>query len=495
MTTGDGHTMRRMRTALVAVLSMLTLVASGCGGETTGAGEGAAAELLRAGALVYWETESDPESGQWRQVEDLLERFPDREKWLAELRSSFEDETNLTWDEVKGALGDQFALAVYARSTTDVNVVGLMNPEDPDKTIELVNRSNEESEPDDRIVARKVGDWLALSNEEASIDAALKGEGEDALSGVQRFQDGMAELPDDALSRVYVDVAAALDAFGDADPETTQSFRMLGLDELDFAGAWARAREDGAELAGVLSGEGADKLLGAAEEYSSSLLDLVPADAFAFATFQGQGLTEQLEAFQGNPLYSMALRDFEQQAGVDVKELVSLFKGEVAFYAAPGSPVPELTLLLDADDPAQARQSADRLLRSLAERAGGEVTEDGDVTTAVFEGFTVNLGTVEGTLVLTTTKDAIAGLGQGEKLADSNRYEDALEAAGAPDQYTGLLYVDLAETIELIMGFASSAGETVPSEVSRNLEPLRSVVAYGGKDGDSGTALVFVEIQ
>jgi hypothetical protein len=35
----------------------------------------------------------------------------------------------------------------------------------------------------------------------------------------------------------------------------------------------------------------------------------------------------------------------------------------------------------------------------------------------------------------------------------------------------------------------------VPGEVSRNLEPLRSVVGYGEKDGDSGTSLVFVEIQ
>lgn len=495
MPTGRGPTMRRMRTALVAVLSTLVLVASGCGGETAGAGEAGAAELLKTGALVYWETESDPESGQWQQAKELLERFPDGEKWLAELRKSFEEDSKVTWEEVKGALGDKLAVAVYARSTTDVNVVGLLNPYDPDKTTELVNRANAESEPDDRIVVRKVDGWLALSNEDASIDAALKGEGDDALSGVQRFQDAMEELPDDALSRAYLDVAAALDVFGGVAPEATQSFRMLGLDQIDFAGAWVKAREDGAELAGVLSGEGADKLLGAADEYSSALLDLVPADAFAFATFQGQGLTEQFEAFQGNPLYGMALRDFEQEAGVNLEELVRLFEGEVAFYAAPGSPVPELTLLLDADDLAQARQAADRLLRSLASRAGAEVTEDGDVTTAVFEGFTVNVGTVDSTLVITTTKDAIARLGEGEKLADSDRYRNALEAAGAPDQYTGLLYVDLAQTIELIMGFASSSGETVPSEITRNLDPLRSVVAYAWKDGNLGRSLVFVEIE
>jgi hypothetical protein len=47
----------------------------------------------------------------------------------------------------------------------------------------------------------------------------------------------------------------------------------------------------------------------------------------------------------------------------------------------------------------------------------------------------------------------------------------------------------------MIMGFASASGETVPAEISRNLEPLRSLVAYGAKDGDLATSLVFVEIQ
>jgi hypothetical protein len=124
------------------------------------------------------------------------------------------------------------------------------------------------------------------------------------------------------------------------------------------------------------------------------------------------------------------------------------------------------------------------------------VTEDGDVTTAVFDGFTVNLGMVDDTLVLTTTKDAIRDLGGAdEKLADTDRYKDALEAAGAPDQYTGLAWVDLKQTVDLIVGFASLSGETVPPDVSRNLEPLRSLVVYGEKDGNLVKSLVFVGIE
>ncbi len=483
-----------MRIAWAVLVSVVVLVAAGCGG--VGAGQASGAELLKAGALVYWETDSDPDSEQWKQVEELLGRFPDGEKWIAELKKELQAEGDISWEEdIKPALGDQTVAAVYAGSLADVTFVGMTNSKDPDKAVALVKKLNASDEGDDAIT-RVVGDWVVISDKETSIDAALKGEGVQSLADDEGFKSGMAELPDDSLSRVYVDVAAALDAFGDADPASAKTFRMLGLHELEFAGAWAKARDDGAEVAGVLRGEGADKLLGANEPYASELLDLVPANAFAFTSFQGSGVTEQVEALRDNPLSMLGLLDIEKELGVKVEDLVNLFDGEVAFYAAPAAPIPALTLLLDSDDPAQSRQAADRLLRTLTQRAGGEVTEDGDVTTAVLEGITVNLATVEGKLVVTTTKGAIEDLkAPGDKLADSERYKQALEAAGAPGEYTALMYVDLVEAIDLIMGFATASGETVPSEISRNLKPLRSVVAYGGKDGDLARSLVFVEIQ
>jgi hypothetical protein len=485
--------MRMMRVAWAAIVSTLVLVAAGCGSENVGAGESAGAELLKPGALVYADLDSDPESDQWKQVEELVLRFPDGEKWLAELKKEIESGSDITWEEAHETLGGDSAVAVYASSMTDAKVVVLLRPDDVDEALKLIERIQKE-EPDDPLITRRVGDWIAASDKQASIDAALKAEGGQALADGETFQEGMAELPDDALGRVYVDVAAAFKAFGEG-PEA-QALRTFGLNELDFAGAWAKARDDGAELAGVVRGEGADKLLGASEEYSSELLDLVPGDAFAFATFLGTGIGKQVGALRDNPLYGSAFKEFEQETGVTVAEILRLIDGEVAFYAAPGAPIPELTLLVRPDDPAQARESAERLLRALAAMAVGEVTEDGDVTTAVFDGFTVNLGTVEGTLVLTTAKDAIADLGSSpEKLTDTDRYKDALEAAGAPDQYTSLAWIDLKETIDLIMGFALVSGETVPPEISRNLEPLRSLVAFGEKDGNLVKSFAFVGIE
>jgi len=76
-----------------------------------------------------------------------------------------------------------------------------------------------------------------------------------------------------------------------------------------------------------------------------------------------------------------------------------------------------------------------------------------------------------------------------DSLADSDRYQDALEAAKVPEQYTGLAYVDLTKVAALIAAYSDSP------EVRRNLEPLRSLVVFGSKEGDFVSARAFLEID
>jgi hypothetical protein len=127
---------------------------------------------------------------------------------------------------------------------------------------------------------------------------------------------------------------------------------------------------------------------------------------------------------------------------------------------------------------------------------GGEVTEDGAVTTARFGGFTVSVGTTDGAVVVSTSTKVFARSVE-DSLGDSERYQAALEAADAPDEYTGLAYVDITETWELIRSYLGFAGgnDQLPPSVSRNLEPLKSLVAYGTRDGSLSTALAFLEIE
>jgi Protein of unknown function (DUF3352) len=485
-----------MRALYAALLSTLVL-AAGCGGEQVGAVDGASpAAELKPGALAYWETVTDLESDQWQQADELLRRFPDGEKWIAELRRMVA-EKGVDWEQdVKPALGGTTAVAVY-QTSRGPEVLGLTNPEDPDKTVALAGKLDRRS-GGNPTVTRVIGDWVVLADSDAAIDAALKTGSGSSLADDEGFKAALDKLPDDALTRVYADPAAALEAFGSVDRDALPALRMLGLDRLDFAGAWATAKDEGAELAVTAGGEGAAQLLGTGEPYASALLQRVPEDAFAFISFQGRGVTRQFEQFRDNPLFSMAYQQFERELGIELDELVALLDGEVAFYARPGIPIPELTLVLDSDNAEQARASADKLLRTLARKADAPVTEDGDVTTAVFDRLVVNLAAVDGLVVLTTSKRALTELTEsGDKLPDSDRFKAALDTAGVPDEYTGLAYVELAEVVALLQVYLETTGssEQLPPEVARNLEALTSLVAWGTLDGDVASALAFLEID
>ncbi len=249
---------------------------------------------------------------------------------------------------------------------------------------------------------------------------------------------------------------------------------MLGLDKLDFAGAWATAKDDGAELGLALRGDGAEGMFGAGEPYTSKLLKRVPDDALAVATFRADGVRRQLDQFRRNPMFAAALKEFEEEYGVGVDELTSLLNGEVLLYVRKGLPIPELTLVIETNDEARAKATIDRLFRSAGKELGS---------------LQLTTGTLDGALVVSTGRNAVAELDEdGDKLVDSDRYQDALDTAGAPDEYTGLLYVDLADATDLILGYLGVSGQKVPEKVSvTNLEPLKSLVAYGRLDGTLAT--------
>jgi hypothetical protein len=57
------------------------------------------------------------------------------------------------------------------------------------------------------------------------------------------------------------------------------------------------------------------------------------------------------------------------------------------------------------------------------------------------------------------------------------------------------LYVDLKNAIPLIEGFAGLAGQKLPAQVTANLVPLRSFLAWSAGSGNSRTFDAFLEIK
>jgi hypothetical protein len=53
------------------------------------------------------------------------------------------------------------------------------------------------------------------------------------------------------------------------------------------------------------------------------------------------------------------------------------------------------------------------------------------------------------------------------------------------DETFGFVYLNVEELAALVEGFAGAAGEDIPPDVARNLEPLGSFLLYsGGKPED-----------
>jgi hypothetical protein len=85
--------------------------------------------------------------------------------------------------------------------------------------------------------------------------------------------------------------------------------------------------------------------------------------------------------------------------------------------------------------------------------------------------------------------------GHGPKLSNAAHFKEAKSTAGMPTSNTGFDYFDLQSSVALIQSLAGLSGESLPREVTENLKPLRSFLAWGGHSGNAATFDAFLEIK
>jgi hypothetical protein len=429
-----------MRYRLASGLAALAL--AGCGGDgTTGA---SAASIVPAGALAFVEVQADLDSDQWRQVQELLNRFPDRPQLLELLNEQLREEGLEYERDVAPALGETVAL-VWAGDADADDVVMLVQPEDDERFEALVEKLREESS--DEFVTGEIDGWRAASERQESIDA-LRDAGA-SLADDDAFEAALAEAPDERL------------AFGFVRGELAEEFgTYANAVDFEWAAGSLEARDNGGAAVFTISGGRAFT----GEAYTSERVGEAPGDALAFLSFNGEALRSQ----------ASTLAPFAQMLGIRIDELLEGVNGEGALWVRPGTPIPEVTLVVESDDAEGARAALEPLLRSLP--------------------LEVRVGVVDGRLVVTTAaspEDAVRTTG--ETLGESEDFADAVEAAGMPDQTSGFLYLNVADALPLL-GLAGLVGADVPEELLENLRPIRSVVAWS-EGGDTSTQTLFVEIQ
>jgi uncharacterized protein DUF3352 len=490
--------MKRARFLTAGLFATLAVAVVGCGGgeaKTSSSGE-SGAKLVRSGALAFAALNTDLGSSQWQQLDDLSKKFPGRGKALAQIKQAFTKQGVDYEQDVKPALGPEVDVAVVAgASASRPSFVVLTKPGDPAKFKQLVAKLNEDSS-DAPAVYREVDGWYAVSQSQAQIDQVLRETGGKTLADDGTFKDALDKLPGEALVKAFADgrqlndqIRAQSEKSGSPlDPST------IGLDKLEFVAASTSAESDGIRVRGAANG--ADVGGG---EFSSKLLGGVPGDALAFLDFRGAGTTDQLKKLESNPTVGQALRQIEAGLGVSFDDILSLLRNEVALYVRPGAGIPEITVGLETSDETSTLSTLDKLAARLAALTGGTVQSGKqgghDVKTINLGQVAIHYGGLGDKVLITSGVNGIADYGSGERLPDSADFKQAQEAAGMPDSTGGFLYLDLKDAIPLLEGLAGLAGQTPPAEVTENVRPLRSFLAWTEGSGSVRTFDAFLEIK
>ena len=168
---------RVFRLIPLALFAALAVAVSGCGSKTaeTSSSSESGAKFVRSGALAFVALDTDLDSSQWQQLDDLAKKFPGRDKVLERIDGALAKHGVDLQDDVEPALGPEvdIAVALGAGGRGKTAAVALTKPDDPDKFKALVSKLNAADENGGPVVYREVDGWYALSDSQASIDRVL----------------------------------------------------------------------------------------------------------------------------------------------------------------------------------------------------------------------------------------------------------------------------------------------------------------------------------
>ena len=480
--------MKIMRSGPIVLFVLLSALVAGCGGGTTttsGSAAGDVAEIVPASAPVLIALETDPDSDQWQQADELLSKFPGKARLLAEVRDGLADEGVDLDDELLPALGDETYVVVLDLENGGDNVVVLTKPRDAEQLTELLQ------EADDDTVTREIDGWTAISESEATLDRfAAAGE---KLADEDWFGEAQERVEEDALVTFFAN-GAPIDAAMQKSLPADCDLSAQGT--LRYAAGTMTADDDGFRMGFAAKSDGAKQGLD-----GESLLSEVPSGAYAYIgspafDTAGLGLSQQLRC----ALDSGGIPDVEDELGVSYDAILDLFAGGLGLYLRPAALIPEITLLLDPEDDAKSLETLDSIAAKLTPGFGGKVQRTTVAGTEVREvqvgPISILYGANDDHVAVTTARAGIVALAEGgPSLADDESFKDATEAAEMSDGDEVFAYLDLRRIVDLADDIAGFAEEDLPREVRDNLEPLESFLLWGdASDPNDVEVGAFLEI-
>ena len=458
-----------MTRALAPLLAAAALVAAGCGGsENASSGPGAAADVVPANAAAFVAFATDREAEQVERVRELVEGFPGARGAVDEMLREALD--GRSWQDVEPALGDELAL-VFVEGADEP--VALTQPDDVAKLRELAQQ-----EEGAQLEVREVEDGWHAIGEKAALDAFERARGGESLGGSDAYEDAFDGLETDVLARFY-GRAEAINRMlpplpGGSAPQSAGVGTVAGVVE---------ALDGGLRVDGRMTDVEQEQAL---KQYDPALLGRVPDDAFLAASLGPMRDAANDIRKQGVPF----VPELERGLGVTLDELVGVLGSESVLYVRAGVGIPEVTLAGTPESP----QDAVATLRRLADAASGFT--GGRLRTTTLDGVEVHVlqiqmvqlqfAAVDDHVVVTTGTTGLRDFRRdGDKLADSDRFEGALEEAGWDGGETaGLFWLDFQEALPIVEGLAGLAGQNVPQDLRSSLERLDTLAAASSVDDD-----------
>ena len=389
------------------------IVLSGCG-DTASAGSSAAsvAGYIPATSPLYVQVSTDTAGPQWTQLTTLAKYFPEYDSMQASINKELARE-GISWKkDLQPLLGDAAALATT--KVPDVSTVAKGALVDPagaagralataaDQPILAVlqvasgkadqvkalladpangglkasgdyNGATLYNDPTGGMHVAVAPEALIIGSSEAVVKQAIDTHaagGDQALSGVFRFNDALALLPKDVFAMAYVNI----DELGKAAADMLPMAGDLVNGQIKGAAAMSlTAESNGLRMKAVLVDAPA---MADQKAFTPTLTSQAPADSVAYIGFNrladtvSRAITTASET--ASPEVKKQIDTITGQLpvllGVDGGDLRNLAGGEHAVVVGGGQPTPSVSLALKTGDGAQAEQTLTSLSKASSVR-------------------------------------------------------------------------------------------------------------------------------
>lgn len=470
-----GTTEMVVRTKLAPVIAVAwcAVLAAGCGG-TSGTGTGASS-IVPANVVAFVAIDTDPGSQEWKTLDALASKFPDKTKAVQSIEQSMRRDGGVDWEhDVKPALGKEVDLVFPDFANGGNDFVALIQPRDDGAFKRFVAKAN--ASGGDRAVYEKVGDWEVVADSRGAIDKFKResASAQETLADVGAFNHAMDTLGGDRVVRAYVNGQEVMNLLRAqaTNAETAPLIRKMGT--LNWVAAGFGATSDGLHLDAIVHGTPGPLFKGSTgPQFTPRLTTIVPQDALLYLTFHGT--PNLFGALKTNPV--LGTPQFRRFSGV-LRQIGRLLQGENALYvrAPPRGRIPEVTLVAEPAAGTDGAATLDRLILRFRNQLRITPTRTGALRTLDFGPAAIHYTNLDGKLVVTDLESGLAALRDTtQPLAQSQTYRDAVDKSGMPAKTRGLLYVNVHSTIPAVERLAHT---NIPGAIKRNLRPLQSALEY-----------------